>query len=382
MTDPAITTEILPTGGIVALTLSSADQVGPWILTRSIVGSSLPAVTVYNGPPLSPPQAPAFPMDWIDAGDGDVLPLSPTKSYTWTFTTQAGTVTTAAVTPACMITVLPDDIADLILKMLQAGIESLRIPAGFANKPKIMHAMPLTGQPSLPIISFNEDMLQQSFVGIGDSVNPDTVANSYSVSAVVSRRYSITIMATTVQERKFYRDSIISIFRTMCGPALNRLGTNITHKFQAADSQVTSRDQSPGFYYSTIMLDLDGMFNVEVTTDYGIDRIIDIGVTYNFAAPGYPNFTIGLISGQPVLVNGSTVSTSSPITGGLFWNNGGLLCLSPMDSATVVDNIVLGPDEFTPVYIDGSTVNINNISTTLPVIPGVIWNNGDLLCYS
>lgn len=274
MADPCITTEILPTGGVVALTLSSADQAGPWVLTRSIVGLALPAVTVYDGPPLAPKHVPALPMDWIDAGDGTTLPLNPTLSYTWTFTTAHGSVTTAAVQPVCKITVLPDQIEDIIIKMLKAGIESLRVPQGFANKPTVLQAMPLAGQPPLPLITINESLIQQEHIGIGDSVNPDTQNNSYDVSAIASRRFSVTVMATTVAERKFYRDSIIAIFRTMAGPALNRLGSNITHRFQAANSQVTSRDQSPGFYYSDIMLDLSGSFNVQVTTDYGVVETI------------------------------------------------------------------------------------------------------------
>lgn len=275
MSDPSITTEILPTGGVVALSLSSADQVGPWVLTRSIVGSTLPAVTVYSGPPLSPKQSPSWPMDWIDAGDGTTLPLSPAASYTWTFTTAAGTVTTASVQPACMITVQPDQIEEIIVKMLQAGIESLRVPEGFQNKPKIFHAMPLTGQPALPLISINESLIQQEHIGIGDSTNPDVQNNAYNVSAIVSRRFSITVMCTSVEERKFYRDSIISIFRVMAGPALSKLGTNVTHRFQAANSQVVSRDQSPGFFYSDIMIDLSGMFGVSVVTAFGTVAAID-----------------------------------------------------------------------------------------------------------
>lgn len=282
MTDPTILTEILPTGGVVALTLTSSDQVGPWVLTRSIVGSALPPVTVYSGPPLAPPQAPSFPMDWIDAGDGTTLPLDPTKSYAWTFTTANGTMTTAAVQPVCKITVQPDQILDVIFKMLQAGIESLRIPAGLQNRPKVMQAMPLAGSPPLPFITVNDDLISQTHIGIGDSVDTDTSANQYSVSAIVARRYSITVITATTHERTFYRDAVISIFRSMAGPALNRLGCNISHKFQASSSQVTARDQSPGFYYSTIMIDLEGLFNVLVHTDYGAVGNIVADVTMDF----------------------------------------------------------------------------------------------------
>ena len=272
--DPSITAEVLPSGGVVALTLYSLAQTGTWTLTRAISGTSLPATTVYSGPPLSPAATPGQTVSWVDAGDGTALPLDPTKTYTWTFTTASGSITTSVVSPACTITIQPDQITDLITRVMKAGVSSLYIPAGFQNKPSVIHAMPLNGQPSLPLITINEDLLQQENIGIGDSVNT-SLTNNYVDSAMVKRRFSVTVLAMSVEERKFYRDAVISIFRTMAGPALERLGSDIKHSFQAADSQVTDRDQSPGFYYSTIMLDVSGMFNVGVTTSFPSDAAID-----------------------------------------------------------------------------------------------------------
>lgn len=275
-----ITVEVLPTGGVVGLTMYSLDQKGPWTLTRSLVGSTAAPTILYDGPPMAPSGNPAIGIPFIDAGDGTSLPLNPTKQYAWTFTTFNGTVTTAPIFPICSITVEPDHLSSLMIKMMQAGVESLRVPAGYNNKPTVMHAMPLTGNPPLPLISVNEDLLQQEYVGIGDSVNTDIRLNQYVLSAIVKRRYSVTVITTTTDERKFYRDAIISIFRTMCGPALGRLGSNISHQFQAADSQEVSRDQQPGFYYSVVMLEISGNFNVTVTTDYGLVEVINPDETF------------------------------------------------------------------------------------------------------
>jgi len=241
-----------------------------WSLTRSVSGVS-GAVTLYDGPCLANlVNAPPQPIPFPDAGIGSNQPLSQTTAYVYTFTTSNGSVSTPPIVPAVQLTLLPDVIVNLVMKSLQAGLQALRVPAGFQNKPTIQHAMPINKTPPLPIISINQDLMQQDQSEIGAGVNPDQWNNQYSVPATVHRRISVFIATTSVEERAFYRDAVISIWRTMLGPLLHPLGQDLSQRFQATDNQVTKPDDSPGFYYSEIGLEFTGVFLAHVVTDYPV----------------------------------------------------------------------------------------------------------------
>jgi hypothetical protein len=279
--DPFMSAEIMPCGGIISLGLMSAAT-GTWSLTRSVSGASglSEPVTLYNGPCLANiSNDPPMLMPFIDANDGNPLPLSQTSAYVYTFTTTNGSVTSPPIIPAVTIEVVPDPLVELLIKIITAGLKALRVPAGFTNKLEILHAMPINTMPPLPSVFINQDLMQQEEVGIGDSVDPDFHLNRYTVSAIVSRRLNVTIATTTVQERGFYRDAAIAIWRSILGPFLTTIGQDVNQRFQAADTQNVEPDMQPGFYISELMFDFSGLFNVGVTTNYGIVRQIDFNPT-------------------------------------------------------------------------------------------------------
>lgn len=305
--DPSLTYSVLPTGGLISLGLTSAAN-DTWTLTRAVSGASglSTPVTIYDGPCLAGiSNDPPMEMTFIDANDGSPLPLDQNTAYVYTFTTSNGFATTPPITPSVSIEIEPDPLVDLIIKMLTAGVQALRIPAGFPNKPTFLHSMPVNSQPSLPLIAINQDLMQQEHVGIGDGIDPDMKLNRYTVSAIVSRRLNVTVATTTVEERKFYRDAILTIWRAMLGPFLGVIGQDINQRFQAADNQNVEPNSQPGWYYSEIMLDFSGTFNVGVTTNYGQVAAI--------AYEAYPTPTYNPINLPPVSALGLFVLNQSTL---------------------------------------------------------------------
>src|SRR4051794_30796715 len=94
-TDPRMSWQVAPTGGIVILKLRSAAPASTWSLVRAIVsgGSTTQQVTLFSSPGSAVPV-------FVDIGDGTKAPLDPTLSYQYTFTTSAGTVTSDPIIPS------------------------------------------------------------------------------------------------------------------------------------------------------------------------------------------------------------------------------------------------------------------------------------------
>lgn len=267
--DPRIEWQVAPTGGITILKLQSAALAGSWALMRGVVsGASLvDSVTLFNAPEFIQPI-------FLDIGDGTKAPLDPTLSYKYTFTTSAGTVVTDAISPAASITLEPDHLTAILLRALTAGFRSLAIPAAFNNRPKVFHAMPMGVQPTLPMVSLNGTLLQQGDIPIGQN-NPNNInTNTLVIGGLALRHYTIAVMASTVEEREFYRDATLGIFNAILGPILGAIGENSTHRFQVHSSQVVGAGQQPGFFYSEILIELTGAFSVAVSTAYGVIETI------------------------------------------------------------------------------------------------------------
>ena len=252
--------EVLPSGGLVKLYLGSTDILGAWTLTRADTSGNTYAL--YTGAALEVPL-------WLDLGDGLNGPLDPSVVYTYTFsTTNAGSVSTSA-QPVCTIEVNYDDYLRLFVRLLQAGVQSLSLPNGstFRNKPQVMISMPLTGTPALPILTINEDLMQQDQVPIGHGMQFPTAQNDYQIDELVMRRYRITILTQSTDEREFWKFAVISLVKTILIPVLETMGQDVTSRFQAASSQMT--DVSPGFYFCDIMIEFTGVLPVRIQTNYG-----------------------------------------------------------------------------------------------------------------
>lgn len=263
--DPSIDWQIAPTGGIILLKLHSLAPPGGWTLTRSVlVGSTLTESTVLVSDPVAP--QPVF----LDIGDRLKTPLDPTKQYVYAFTTAAGTATTPPIQPAASIKLEPDHITEVLLRALQSGVRSLVLPAAFNHRPTVFFAMPMGIQPTLPMISLNDTLLQQGDIPIGQNNRYNFQNNRYDIYGQAMRHYTIAVMTTTADERQFYRDAVLGIFNAILGPILGAIGENTTHRFQVHNSQVTSADTQPGFYFSEILLEFSGSFTVGVSTSFGL----------------------------------------------------------------------------------------------------------------
>ena len=269
-----INTTLAPTGGVVVLALTSTDP-GPWTLTRTAVSGPGAGATLYSGAPVANALNPAIGWTYVDMGDGTNLPLDPTTTYSWTLTTAAGAVTTNTLVPAVGLSLEYTDFTAILVKALQAALPNVQPPDGttWAKKispSSILTAMPITGVPTLPLVCVCPQLDQQDQVGIGYSVDTDNTQNSYNITDLALHRYSVAVFTATDQERDFYKQAIIAIWKSLLTPILTALGQDVAVRWQAASSQKTQSPASPGFYFCELGVTFTGVANVAITTDYGV----------------------------------------------------------------------------------------------------------------
>ncbi|MHB1644433.1 MAG: hypothetical protein ACYCS8_17585, partial [Acidithiobacillus sp.] len=225
---------------------------------------------------LTVPGATDFYMLWIDDGSLMGAPLNATTEYVYQLTDATGTVATSGIAPNAALTVEQDNITSLMIRVMQAAFTNMVMPSGFV-RPHVVHAMPLSmaGSPRLPIITVNLDygpVMEEVPIGQGvDSLQQ----NTYVLTAQVRRRYSITVLALSAEEREFYRDAIIGVFSTMAPLVFGKIWDDTRFMFQAYSSQKTNDEYGPGFYFSQVMLDMVGSLNATITTNYGVIEIVD-----------------------------------------------------------------------------------------------------------
>ena len=268
------------TGGAVILEPSSLADFGTWVLTRYVYDSpwspdfytTLGPDTLVSGTVLATGVSGQSPLQvYFDLGDGTNAPLDSSQLYAYTFTTSNGTIQTPPLSPACSILIEQDHVSSILYRALQSGVAALALPASFRNKPQVIHAMPLAGagMPVLPSISFNETLVQSTDYRIGEDVDTDSTINQFQVATQALRHFTVFVMAANVQEREFYKDAVIAIFSSML-PILNKIGVNVTHRFQASTGQLTGRSNEPGYYFAEILLEFIGLYTVGITTSYGM----------------------------------------------------------------------------------------------------------------
>jgi hypothetical protein len=264
VTPNTITYEILPTGGIVKLRMQTADATG-WSFTRT---DGVNTVVLYQGSaPVKVDSSGNYCWVFLDLGDGTNMPLDPNTAYTYIFTTANSTVSTPAITPNCSLSIEMDPYLPILMRVIQAGVNSALKPASFRENPTVQIAMPLTGVPTLPIISIAPVLMQQTLVPIGNGVNTDYTQNYFSIYEQVKRRYSISVASKTTEERDFYSTAIVIIFKSMLIPILNEAGVDSFHSFQVSYTQDVENE--PAFYLAEVSLEFDGGFGAGITTNYG-----------------------------------------------------------------------------------------------------------------
>lgn len=265
---PTITPTLIPTGGAYTLAIQAS---GTMTLSRAVSGATMTFAPLYQGPSIS---------IFIDVGDELPAPLDPTQLYVYQLTDTVGTVTTAALSPATTIAFEPDPLISIVVRLLQAGINSTVPPTGI-KAVQVLRAMPLSGLPPMPFITINQDLVQQTQIPIGQDVKPVFDDGSQILTGFNTISYRFSILATNAETRDFYRDVTIALLETIIAPALAPIGRDITHRYQAASGTVAAdgKGMTPGFYYSDVIWEFGGTFNVIINPGYLV--IQGITVTAN-----------------------------------------------------------------------------------------------------
>jgi len=267
---PTLNTFPIPAGGSVLLIpTSSASSV---TITRQNVATGN-VDTVYNGPYNEE-------LRIIDMGDEQnvTAPLSQSDTYIYTITDVNGTYSTPAISPVTSITVQEDEFSRIFLNLFSASLRTLVQPKGY-KKPTVLYDMPVTGLPPLPAIHLIQDYVQSQEIPIGQNAfNPD-VNNQLTIPTIVDRHFLVTILATSADEREFYRNAVISIFLSLMNNPIQQIGNNVRHSFDSSSQQVMRDGQRPGFFHADVGLSFSGIFNATIVTNYSLIESYTLNVT-------------------------------------------------------------------------------------------------------
>lgn len=280
MAGPEVEVYAIPTGGVVRLSMPGylvpASGVTCMLVSRAVSGATgLGAFTpIYSGGVV-----PVF----LDVGDGLPAPLDPATNYVWQVSDATGTTQTQAVVPASTIETIPDQLTQVLIRSLQGSLNAATIPQGIPL-PTVMTQMPQGGWPAPPYITVNLELIQQREVAIGEDVpNPDQ-NNNWTMYANAKRVWRVTVFCRLAEERDFFRDYLLIVFRVLKATAFGPIGLDVHHSFQAVsytDAEEYSA-HTPGFYGADLMFEIDGVFPTVVLTGYGIIAQVD----FTAALPG------------------------------------------------------------------------------------------------
>lgn len=268
MANPNVLAQAAPIGGVTTLTINGAVS-GVFTLERAASGMAFSTIASGTG---------ICPTFFVDLGEGLPAPLDPTQLYQYRYTDPSGQTITPFISPSAILDVEADPFTQIMIRLIQAGLNSLTIPNGF-TKPQVTHAMPLGGQIPLPLIVVNQDLMQQAEPPIGQSQPLQILQNqpNYIIEGMAKRIYRISVLSDNAVERSFFRDQVVGIFVAAYQPIFSQLGLDIEHRWQVSTGQVASdvTGKMPGFYFSEILLEFTGIFNVSISSSYGFIAQID-----------------------------------------------------------------------------------------------------------
>lgn len=281
---PRITTQVVPTGGAIALNIVGAVS-GVATLMRTASGEA--AVSLYTGTVCG---------YYLDIGDKLPSPLKATTPYQYAYTDATGTTTTDWITPNAYMVIQNDPLLQVMIRLIQAACDNVVLPTG-VSRPQVSNAMPMGGQIPLPLVVVSEDLIQQAAVPIGQSVphQPSTmaigiggIASGYTIIGQATRTYRVSVLAKDVITRDFFRDLILGMFNSIYGPVLQPMGVDVTHRWQATTGQIVDPKMGivPGFYYSELMLTAEGTLNVSIYPQYGTIETVQTTVSGASAGSG------------------------------------------------------------------------------------------------
>ena len=284
LTPPPVVLSVLPTGGAVLLALYGAEAgnfapsgVTSLTLSRAVSGATGLGTfsPFYTGKPLP---------YWVDVGDGPSTssePLSPTTTYVWQATDDNGTTQVGPATPGNAIMTVPDGFTQLLIRLLQAGTANATRPPGVTAAPaQVTTKMPLGGWGATPFIVVNLELIQQSDTALGQDVLNPLLDNTWTLPAWAKRVWRVTVFSQNADERDFYRDTLLILFRALKATLFSQVGMNIRHSFQATSGTTADEwiGQGPGFYWSDVLFELEGTFDVTILTGFGLIEHINANI--------------------------------------------------------------------------------------------------------
>jgi hypothetical protein len=264
VTGPVVNLHVIPVGGAVRLHMPGYLQppadVTSITIARAVSGGTF--TTFYSGPPVE---------NYIDCGDSTPLPLSSAMSYLWQVTDVTGTTQVGPAVPASSVISTPDALTQLLIRLLQGGINNLTLPLGFIL-PQITIKFPQNGLQALPFIVVNLDLIQQTEVQIGEDVVNPNPGQDWTLWVNAKRVWRVSVLSADAEERDFYRDSLLMLFRVLKATVFTPIGYNVSHSFQANSYTDVNEweGKTPGFYGADLMMELNGIFNTAVLTNFGI----------------------------------------------------------------------------------------------------------------
>lgn len=264
------------TGGIVMLDFRDPFGMSP-TGTVSIIRNCVSGVNIGTSDTVAL-NADINPL-WIDVGDGlrgaqTISGPLPLGEYTYDVTAvidgQTVTLpTTAALLLSQAITLIPDSMQAVFVRVLQGAVQSLTMPAGM-HTPLVFNSMPVSSLPPFPFIAVNEEMIQQTHVPIGQQVPQVSISNEFTVSAYAKRMWRLSVFSDSVDERDFVRDYLCGALHVIAHDLFEPLGRNISHRFQAVSYSTAKDGEVPGFFGADILWESEGTYNTSLKSTFGL----------------------------------------------------------------------------------------------------------------
>jgi hypothetical protein len=276
---------VIPTGGVIGITFSTAIS-GNISLSRAISGVSGlgPFTTLYSGVPYSSVGGQCY---YLDVGDQSPGPLLTNVSYVYQLTDITGTQTTNPIAPVTSMTIDSTPWTRIIIGIIQGAVNSATLPPGI-NMARVFNAMPMVGNPPLPLIAINPELEVQANIPIGADdpefdyfVNPALTTNSWTQAGQERRMFRITVCSLSAEERDFWRRFIIGTLRIAAAYALSQAGADFIRDYEAVSYQASNETklQEPGWYCADILWDMTVEANVTITTNYGLIETITAAIS-------------------------------------------------------------------------------------------------------
>lgn len=273
----------IPSGGAIGINLSTAIS-GTVTLSRAVSGSGglSSFTTIYSGAPLSDTGETCFYLDFGDASPG---PLLAGQLYVYRLTDVSGTDQSLPAMTASSVDIEWIDYEAMIVALLQGAVNTITLPPG-VQKARVLSAMPLAGNPPLPLIFLNQDIVAQQYVPIGaddekvGDLRPGRT-NVWTQTEIDRHLVRLTVLSLSASERNFYRDFVRAVVRVVFAYAFSQFGASIEHSSEAVSYQEVDQTNLmiPGFYAADVLMEFVATDNIKIVTNYQLINTITAAVS-------------------------------------------------------------------------------------------------------